>query len=128
MKNKPLRVELIGLLPALYRVCTTCQPVDYLSLSGIDYIAEQLAGYPRDVVEEQKKLYELCDRLGKDFGGAVATVPVTLMSLRGLWLSLRHNLKKGPAVIINGERVLSGELSYDPIKELIEKELAKLNA
>jgi len=125
MKSKPLRVELIGLLPALYRVCTTCQPVDYLSLSGVDYIAEQLAGYPPDVVEEQKKLYELYDRLGKDFGESVATVPVTLMSLRGLWLSLRHNLKRGPAVIIHGQRIVREDLSYDAIKEIVKEELAQ---
>lgn len=125
MKNVSIRVELIGLMPEVYKVCTKCQPMDYLSLAGVDYLAEQVADYPQEILKEQKRLLELYDRLAKDFSSAVLLVPVGLISVRGLWLSIRHRLRNRPAVIIGGRRALPGDLPYENIRLAIEEELAK---
>jgi hypothetical protein len=125
MRNVPIKVELIGLLPEVYRVCVKCQPMDYLSLGGVDYVSEQLAGYPEEIRVEQKKLLDLYHRLQRDFPGAVLPVPIGLMSPRGLWLSLRHRFGNGPKLLIGGTRVLSADRPYEEIKRTIEEELTK---
>jgi hypothetical protein len=122
MGNDRVKVELVGLLPEFYRICTKCQPVDYLLLGGTDYISEQMADYPPEVLEEQKKLFDLYQRLTHDFAGAVVPVPVNLLSLRGLWLSLRYKLGKRGAVVIGGKRVLTADLPYEVIREAIKEE------
>lgn len=125
MKTAPMRVDLVGLLPEVYRVCTKCQPIDYLGLAGIDYLSEQVAEYPEEIREEQKKLLRLYHCLQRDFSGAVEPVAISLMSFRGLWLSLRHRFGNGPKLVIGGKRVLSADRPYEEIKRTIEEELAK---
>ncbi len=128
MEKPPIKIELVGLLPAFYRTCTMCQPVDYLLFRGVNYISEQLADYPPAVLEEQKKLYRIYQRLARDFSGAVVPVPVDLLSARGAWLSLRHGLIQGPAVIVNGKRALSADVPYERIRRAIDEERTKLAA
>lgn len=122
MENLPVRVELVALLPAFYRVCTKCQPIDYLLLGGANYLSEQVADYPPEVLEEQEKLHDLYEHLVRDFSGAVLPIPVDLLSLRGLWLSIRYRVGKGPAVVIGGKRVLRADLPYDVIRQTIKEE------
>src|SRR5918995_3059331 len=110
MANAPITVELIGLLPEVYRLCTKCQPMDYLGAAGVDYINDQLADYPQAILGEQKKLADLYHRLREDFGSRVRLVPVELTSFRGMWLSLRHGLKNAPSLVIGGQRVVQGEM------------------
>ena len=124
MKDSTIRVELVGLLPAFYRVCTKCQPMDYLLLGGAKYLSEQVTDYPPEVLEEQEKLYGLYKRLIEDFSGAVLPIPVDLLSLRGLWLSIRYKLGKGAVVVINGRRVFSAGMPYEAIKAAVEKEVS----
>ena len=127
MQTGSLKVELVGLLPAAYRLCTKCQPVDYLSLEGADYVFQQLTDYPPEVLQEQERLYELYHNLAHDFSGAVKLIAVNLLSPRGLWLSLRHKLGKKGAVVIGSKRVLHADCSYETIRQAIDHELAQLN-
>lgn len=128
MEREPIKVELVGLLPAFYRVCTKCQPMDYLLLGGANYLSEQVAGYPPEILEEQKRLYDLYERLIHDFSSAVVPIPVDLLSLRGLWLSLRCKLGKEAAVVIRGKRALRADLPYDVIRQAIKEESNQLVA
>lgn len=125
MKGAPLKIEIVGRLPVFYRACTKCQPLDYLQLSGADYISKQLAGYPPEVVAEQNRIYDLYERLVRDFSGAALLVPIELLSPRGLWLSFRYRLGKEPAVVIGGKRVLSADRPYEEIKRTVERQLTK---
>ncbi len=128
MKKSPIKVELVGLLPVFYTVCMKCRPIDYLALGGSEYLSEQLADYPPEVLEEQKKLYELYQRLTHDFGSAVIPIAVNLLSPRGLWLSLRFNLGKRATAVINGKRALSADLPYEMIREAIKAESSRPGA
>ncbi len=118
----PIKVELVGLLPAFYKACTKCQPIDYLVLGRTSYLSEQAADYPPEILEEQNKLYDLYKRLIQDFSNAVVCVPVDLLSARGLWLSVRHELHGGPAVVIAGKRALPADSPYEVIKQIVNKE------
>jgi hypothetical protein len=123
MGNIPIKVELVGLLPEFYRLCTKCQPMDYLGAAGVDYIGDQMSDYPEPILTEQKKLADLYYRLSEDFGNRVRLVPVELTSLRGVWLSLRHRLKNAPSLVIEGKRIVHGQLAYEEIKRAVQEEL-----
>jgi hypothetical protein len=48
------------------------------------------------------------------------------MSLRGLWLSLRHRLGNEFSIVINGRKVIKGDSKYEAIREAIEEELREI--
>jgi hypothetical protein len=89
----------------------------------VDYINDQLADYPQAILGEQKKLADLYHRLREDFGSRVRLVPVELTSFRGMWLSLRHGLKNAPSLVIEGKRIVQGQLVYEEIRRAIQEEL-----
>jgi len=124
MKDRRLEVELVGLFPEFYTWCAKCQVFDYLKIARLDYVSEQVSGYPKEVLRQQEKLKEIYAGLVKDFGSSVRPIFVGLLSFRGLWLSLRYRLFRGLSVIIDGRRVLSGDLPYEAIRSAVEEELA----
>jgi|SRR5918996_4621577 hypothetical protein len=127
MSERLISIELVGLLPEVYKVCTKCQPLDYLGLARLNYLDEQLAAYPEEILAEQKRLLDLYRRMAEDFAGRVRLAPVALMSFRGLWLSMRHGLKNTPSLVIGGRRILHGQVPYNEIKRVIEGELDQVH-
>jgi hypothetical protein len=125
MSERLISIELVGLLPEVYKLCTKCQPLDYLRLAGVNYLDEQLAAYPQPVLAEQKMLFDLYNRLKKDFGGRVRLILVGLMSFRGMWLSISCGLKNAPFVVIEGKRIVQGQSHYEEIKRIVQEELKK---
>jgi hypothetical protein len=123
MARDQVTVELLGLLPEVYRLCTKCQPIDYLGAAGVDYISDQMADYPEAILTEQKKLADLYYRLREDFGSSVRLVPVELTSFRGMWLSLRHGLKNAPSLVIGRKRIVQAQFVYEEIRRAIQEEL-----
>ena len=123
--GRPVTVELVGLLPEVYKLCTKCQPLDYLEFAGVNYLDEQVAAYPEPVLAEQKMLLDLYNRLKKDFADRVRLIPVGLMSFRGIWLSISHGLKNAPFVVIEGKRIVHGQIPYEEIKRIVQEELKK---
>lgn len=123
--KQPLKVELVGLSLVFYSCCAKCQILDYFKLAGIDYVSDQISHYPKELLMQQRKLGEVYARLLEDFGGRVVPVAVGLVSLRGLRLSLKHKAGKGFSIVIDGKRVLAGDLPYETIKCAIEENLAK---
>jgi hypothetical protein len=121
--GRPVTVELVGLLPEVYKLCTKCQPLDYLDFVGIHYLDQQLAAYPKPILAEQKMLFDLCERLKRDFADQVRLIPVALMSFRGIWLSLRCSLKNAPFVVIEGRRIIQAQIQYEEIKRIVQAEL-----
>ncbi len=125
MVKRAVTIELLGLLPEVYKLCTKCQPLDYLKLAKVNYVEDELLAYPEAILIEQKRLWNLYNRLTKDFSGCARLVPVGLMSFRGMWLSLRHGLKNAPSLVIGGKRIVLAKLPYDEIKRIIPEELEK---
>jgi hypothetical protein len=127
MSERLISIELVGLLPEVYKLCTKCQPLDYLEFAGVNYLDEQLAAYPEEILAEQKRLLDLYYRVTEDFAGQVRLIPVGLMSFRGLWLCMRYGLKNTPSLVIGRRRILHGQLPYNEIKRVIDEELDKIH-
>ncbi|MBX5464762.1 MAG: hypothetical protein IRZ26_04320 [Clostridia bacterium] len=101
-----IRVTVVGLMPEFFNMCAACQGMDWLRVASLHYPQEQLREYPPEVVEEQERAVEVLNALVSEFGPAVEPVTVDAYSPQGLWLSLRHRLGRGPAVIVGGRRVV----------------------
>ncbi len=127
MAKRVVTIELLGLLPEVYKLCTKCQPLDYLKLVKASYIEDELSTYPEAILAEQKRLWTLYNHMTEDFGDCARLVPVGLTSFRGMWLSLRHGLKNAPSLVIGGKRIVLAQLPYDDIKRIIREELVKTN-
>ncbi|MDI3297964.1 MAG: hypothetical protein QJR08_02225 [Bacillota bacterium] len=103
---KRIRVEIVGLLPEFFNMCAACQGMDFLRIASLDYPRDQLREYPPEVVEEQQRAVDVVNALVGEFGPAVEPVSVDVYSPQGLWLSLRHRLGRGPALVVAGRRVV----------------------
>ena len=123
MRARRVKVEFVGLLPTFFNMCAPCCTTDYVKRCGVDHEAEQLSEYPPEAVATQDKASELYARLMRDFGEGILPIAVGLTSPRGLWLSLRHRLGRDLNLVINGHRVLSGDVDYEIIKQVIQDEL-----
>jgi hypothetical protein len=122
-QQQPIRIEMVGLLPTVFNLCSRCCTTDTLGACGIDLVAEQLRDYPPEVMETNWQAARLLRRLLRDYGGAVIPLAVSTTSLRGLWLSLRHRLPASFSIVVNGRRVVPGDADYDCVKQAIEQEL-----
>jgi len=109
---RPIRLEVIGLLPQIFNMCVSCQVTDFFQVAGVPYQEDELAGYPPDVLATQTRVAEVVSSVVQRFGDAVWPVTVDPYSPRGLWLSLRYHLRTYPAIIIDGREVLH-DLSPD---------------
>lgn len=123
MRVRQVKVEFVGLLPTFFNMCAPCCTIDYVKQCGINHEAEQLSEYPPEVMEIQDRASQLYAWLMRDFDKGILPIAVGLTSPRGLWLSLRHQLGRDLNLVINGHRVLSGDMDYEIIKQAIQDEL-----
>lgn len=119
---KRIRVEIVGLLPEFFNMCAACQGMDVLQVARLDYARDQLGDYPPEVAEEQQRAVEVVHALVTEFGPAVEPVTVDAYSPQGLWLTLRHRIGRGPALIVAGRHVVR-QLSPTAACEAVREEL-----
>ena len=103
--NRPLLVEIIAYAPTAYYHCTHCE------------VAWQEAGMPQRVHQEQvesslpsdltQQYWEISNwvrNLINRFGERVMVQVIDAASPEGLIKSLRHRVRRYPAVILNGRQ------------------------
>jgi hypothetical protein len=119
----PVAVEVITCIPTTFVQCWGCETA--FGLGGISEKAhnEQLNAFPAEWKKEAAILAEWTQQLRRHFGRRVRVRLVDAMSLRGFWLSLRHNVHRYPAFIIGGNARLVG-LDVDRVDALITAALA----
>jgi len=116
--NGRLRLELLAIMPTIFS--NKCKA--YCIAVHEDYTAQMLE-YPPDVVENHRRASEIYRSLVNDFGDSIRVSVVNPMSLRGLMLIVKHKLREGMWIIINGRKIINASTSYDVIRSFIEKEL-----
>lgn len=94
-------IELVGLYPAALSPCTVCRLDDLAARLAAEQAREAPAAARSDADGAARLLAALADRAG----GSVSIRLTPLDSPRGLWLSLRHRLPNGLAVLVGGRRV-----------------------
>lgn len=99
-------VRVVAQMPTTYGHCAHCELV--FSQAGVGEMARQRMGeeYPASYLAEYARLCGWLNDLGTHFGGQVRFVLVDPQSLGGVWLALRHRIRRYPALVINGRAVV----------------------
>jgi hypothetical protein len=123
MGAEPLRVQMLGLLPAVLKPCgpTCAQP--FMPGPVQELASEQDRETPAVVRENADRAHALAEQLFRDFGDSLRIEVVGLDSPRGLWLGLRHRVGRGFAVIVDGRETFQSPSEYGPVRRAVEQAL-----
>jgi hypothetical protein len=100
---QPLSVKIITYAPTAFRHCQHCE----LAFEGMG-IGQQVqreaasSSLPDDLAGEYQDLSNWVHRLLERHPGRLAISLIDAASIEGFWKSLRHGVRRYPAVIIDG--------------------------
>jgi hypothetical protein len=118
--HRPVRVELVGMLPDLYKMCPKGA-----DMCQLEPRAEQMQDYPPAVLKNQEEAVEIFNRLLAEFGWRVLPITVGTMSWRGFWLSLKHRLGQDLAIVVEGRRVVLAADGYHSVRLAVAEALER---
>ncbi len=99
---RPVRLEILSLVPTSYRQCSLCETLFHQSGAGKEAHEQIMREYPADLLEEHARLSAWVEKLSQRYGGQIEIRVIDPQSGLGLWKSLRHRVRKYPAFIVNG--------------------------
>lgn len=118
---KPIRVEILGLLPTLFSHCSHC--MESMEASGVRPYDDQLAQYPEEVRNLHWTVSELTHKLVKKFNGLVRIHVVDTASPEGLWQSLKHHVRKTPCIIVDGRKAFESIPPFEKLEAKVSEHL-----
>ncbi|MCL4534339.1 MAG: hypothetical protein M1370_04165 [Bacteroidetes bacterium] len=103
-----VRVTVVANTLVTYGHCAHCEAM--FAQVGVGQAARQSIAeeYPAELTAEYARLWDMLEALASDFGGNVRFELVDPQSLGGVWLSLRHRVRRYPAFIIGGRATVIG--------------------
>jgi len=114
----PLRLEVLTYAPTAFFQCRHCEAVFDETGLGRGIREEQLAkGLPPELLEEYARVSDWVRRVAAAHGGRIALDLIDVASVRGFWKTLRHRIRRYPAVIVNGRVAASLEAAEAAIGE-----------
>ena len=103
MMGKPLFVEVVAYAPTAFYHCTHCEVVWQEAGFSDGLRREQVAGaLPPDLLADYQRVSDWVHRLLRLYCDRVAVKVIDAVSVEGAWRSLRHGLRRYPAVIVAG--------------------------
>jgi hypothetical protein len=123
MAGRPLRVELVGLVPTLFASCARGRGIDPVALCGPAAADDQAAEYDEAARADHEAAAGAVAELLRRFGGRVQPTVVGVTSPRGSWLALRHRLPPGLHAVVAGRRVVPLGGGASPLLGVVEAEL-----
>jgi hypothetical protein len=120
----PLSVQVIAYAPTIFRHCQHCEVAfEGMGLGERIHRAEARDALPDDLAAEFQGVSDLVHRLIERHGPRIAISVVDAASIEGFWRSLRHGVRRFPAVIIGGSEKLVGA-DLERAEATIEQRLA----
>lgn len=122
--DEPLLVEIVAYAPTAFYHCTHCEVVWHHAGIGRSIHAEQVdSGLPDDLAQEYRAVSDWVKRLFDDHGEKIVVKVIDAASLEGVARSLRHGLRRFPAVVVAGRHKFSGT-DFRAVDEVIRQKLA----
>jgi hypothetical protein len=119
----PIAVEVIAYIPTGFFHCTHCEVVFREIGLGPKVHREQLdSGVPDDLQRTLTELTGWLEALQHRHGDRIALTVVDAVSLQGFYASLRHRVRRYPAIIIDGAEAVAGG-DYARAEALLEARL-----
>jgi hypothetical protein len=121
----PLSVKVIAYAPTIFRHCQHCEVAfEGLGLGERMHRAEARDALPADLAEEFQRISDWVHALIERHGPRLAVSVVDAASIEGVWSSLRHRVRRFPAVIVNGRETYPGS-DLGRIDAIVDERLAR---
>jgi hypothetical protein len=109
MRDKPLLIEIVAYAPTAFYHCTHCEVVWHETGFSKGLHEEQVASaLPSDMQQDYQAVSDWVRHLFKVHCDRVIVKVIDTTSIEGFWKSLRHGLRRYPAVIVDGRVKFSG--------------------
>jgi glutaredoxin len=120
-----LSVQVVTYAPTIFRHCQHCEVV----FEGVGF-AERMRrneakdALPEDLAAEFQQVSDWVHDLLQRHGPRVAISVIDAASIEGVWKSLRHGVRRYPAVIIDGRETRIGS-DFRALDEMIDNRLGE---
>jgi hypothetical protein len=116
-------VQVIAYAPTVFRHCQHCE----VAFAGLGFAekmhkAEATDALPAELLQEFQQVSDWVHSILERHGDRVKVSVVDVASIEGVWKSLRHGVRRYPAVVVDGEKTLVGT-DFAPVDRLIDQRL-----
>ncbi len=123
MHAQPVRVRMLGLLPAVLAPCGAACAQPFMNGPVKELSQEEHADTPSFVQENGERAHAIAEQLFREFGDDVRIEVVGLDSLRGLVLGARHRIGKGFAIVVGERQVVRNPRDYESVRTAVAEAL-----
>jgi uncharacterized protein DUF1525 len=121
---RPLTVQVLAYAPTIFRHCQHCEVAFAgLGVAGRMHKAEAANALPDDLLSDFQQVSDWVHALLERHGQRVRVSVVDAASLEGFWSSLRHGVRRYPAVVVDGRREMTGT-DFAAADRVIQQRLA----
>lgn len=109
VRSSPLSVQVVTYAPTIFRHCQHCEVVfEGVGIGERIHRDEAKDALPDDLAAEFQRVSDWVHDLLQRHGPRVAISVIDVASIEGVWASLRHRVRRYPAVIIGGRETAIG--------------------
>ena len=119
MAERPLRVRMLGLLPATLQPCGAACARPFVNNPVQELADQERTETPAFMLENGERAHAIAEQLFREFGDAVRIEVVGLDSLRGLMLGARHRIGRGFAVLVGDRHVVRDPQDYESVRMVV---------
>jgi hypothetical protein len=121
---QPVNVTVITYAPTIFRHCQHCEVAfQGIGLGERIHREEAKDALPPDLIADFQRVSDWVHALLRRHKAGVAVSVVDAASIEGVWKSLRHGVRRYPAVIVDG-RPTAGGAELDAANAVIDARLA----
>ena len=100
-----LRVEIVSYAPTAYSQCTHCEVVEGAAgVSGSLREEQVTSSLPADLAADYQQVSEWARRVLAAYHERISIRVIDAASVEGFWKTLRHGIRRYPAVFVDGKR------------------------
>jgi hypothetical protein len=122
---QPVNVTVITYAPTIFRHCQHCEVAfQGIGLGERIHRDEAKDALPPDLIADFQRVSDWVHALLRRHGPGVAVSVVDAASIEGVWKSLRHGVRRYPAVIVDGRATAVGA-DLDTANAVIEEQLRR---
>jgi hypothetical protein len=120
----PLSVKVIAYAPTVFRHCQHCEVAfEGLGVGERMHRAEARDALPEDLAADYQRVSDWVHSLLERHGPRLAVSVIDAASIEGVWNSLRHRVRRFPAVIVGGRESFVGGTDFARIDAVIDERL-----
>jgi hypothetical protein len=121
---QPVSVQIITYAPTAFRHCQHCEVAfDGLGIGQPVQREAASSALPDDLAREYQDVSDWVHRLLERHPGRLAISLIDAASIEGIWRSLRHRVRRYPAMIVDGRETAIGT-DFEAVDRVIDRHLS----